>query len=110
MNEVSLGAVVADHVRLPEQMTIDVPFIDIGVAQRRDPVDQHPVRGGVDHAAHEAAAMVIGGRDPIHTRRSEELGPLPEVAIVDTAHVFGLRAGDQLMDVLRHRQYPIALR
>ena len=45
-----LVAAVPGHARQPEDMPIGLLLVDIGLAQRRDAVDQHALGVGVDHA------------------------------------------------------------
>ena len=85
-----------DDVRQAEDVPVALLLVDVGLAQRRDPVDQHALGVGVDDAGLEAVAVVLGGGDLVEAVIGEEIRPGLQRVAVDAADIGGLQREDAL--------------
>src|SRR5262249_45109241 len=69
--------------RRPDQMTIALRFVDVGLAQRSYAVAQHRARCGVDHAERQPALEIRRRGAAIASMLDEKTRPRLELAVVD---------------------------
>src|SRR5215471_20021200 len=86
-------------------MPIALRFIDVGFAQRADPVSQHVTRSRVDQAQWTARLVIFGRRYPVKALLGEEVGPAFELVGVKTMDVISkqlvqLPSPHDLVDIL----------
>src|SRR5258708_27785585 len=81
-------------------MPVGLALVDIRLAQRGYPVEQHAARIGKDDRGLETLAMIGGRRDLVDASSVKMIGPLLKTVVVDAPRIFGLGANDQLIDAV----------
>ena len=78
------GAVRLDDERRAEDVPIGVAFVDVRLGERRDAIDEHRARVGVDQPRLEAVLVVLRRGDFVEAVLGEERRPVRQRAVVDT--------------------------
>src|SRR5258708_30154970 len=77
---------------LSDDMPVGLALVDIRLAQRGYPVEQHAARIRKDDRGLETLAMIGGGRDLVDASSVKMIGPLPKTVVVDSPAIFRLGA------------------